>query len=127
MYRKVLLFIAPYLPKLPKVYLENPINRLRQVRTAALSFYMNTQIKSIPDQTIDFNGLRSLFCLGRTAMYQLTRDPSFPAAYVITARHLLWDLEEVEAWFASRKGRRPQVRRIAAANPKDEVIDGIRF
>jgi hypothetical protein len=60
-------------------------------------------------------------------MYQLTRDPSFPAAYAITARHFLWDLEEVEEWFVSRKGRRPQARKIALITPRDEVIDGIVY
>jgi predicted DNA-binding transcriptional regulator AlpA len=125
--RKVSLFTAVYRHKLLKIYFESSVNRLRPGWRAARFYYMDTQMKITPDQTVDFKGLLSLFNLKRTAMYQLTRDPSFPAAYVITARHFLWDLEEVEEWFASRKGRRPQVRKIAVINPRDEIIDGIRY
>ena len=127
MCRKVSRFTPAYRHKLLKIYFESSINRLRPGSRAAQFFYMNTQMKIIPDQTVDFKHLCSLFSLGRTAMYQLTRDPSFPAAYVITARHFLWDLAEVEEWFASRKGRRPQVRKVALINPRDEIVDGIRY
>ena len=127
MCRKVSLITAAYRHILSKIYLESSLNRLRRLGTSALFICMNTQMKIIPDQTVDFKGLLSLFNLKRTDMYQLTRDPSFPTAYVITARHFLWDLEEVEEWFASRKGRRPQARKIASITPWDEVIDGICF
>ena len=88
---------------------------------------MNTISKITPSQTVDIESLKSLFRFGRTAMYQLTRDPSFPKAYVITARHNLWELAEVEAWLVSRKGQRTQARKNMAINPRVEVIDGIRF
>lgn len=127
LYRLVSLSATRYWLKKLKIVSENRQYRVRQIWSTTVCNYMNTIIRITPAQTIDIHGLKSLFSLGRTAMYQLTRDPSFPKAYAITARHFLWDLAEVENWFISRKGQRPQVRRTAAANPKDEVIDGIRF
>ena len=105
----------------------NRPNRVRQLWSTAVCNDVNTISKIIPSQTVDIEGLKSLFSLGRTAKYQLTGDPSFPKTYVITARHYLWNLAEVEAWFVSRKGKRAQTRNNVAINPRDEVIDGIRF
>ncbi|TRZ86753.1 MAG: AlpA family phage regulatory protein [Streptomycetaceae bacterium] len=127
LYRLVSLSASPYSLKILKIVYENRQNRVHQLFWKSACNYMNTIIRITPSQTIDIHGLKSLFSLGRTAMYQLTRDPSFPKAYAITARHFLWDLAEVENWFVSRKGQRPQVRRMTSTNPKDEMIDGIRF
>ncbi len=127
LYRLVSPSATRYWLKKLKIVSENRQNRVRQIWSTTVCNYVNTISKIIPSQTVDIEGLKSLFRLGRTAMYQLTRDPTFPKAYVITARHYLWDLAEVEAWFVSRKGRRAQVRKRVAINPRDEVIDGIRF
>ena len=127
LFRLVWLSATRYWLKKLKIVSENRQNRVRQIWSTTVCNYVNTISKIIPSQTLDIEGLKSLFRLGRTAMYQLTRDPSFPKAYVITARHYLWDLAEVEAWFVSRKGQRTQTRNRVVINPRDEVIDGIRF
>ena len=127
LYRLVSLSATRYWLKKLKIVVENRQNRVRQNWSTTVCNYMNTINKIIPSQTVDIEALKSLFRLGRTAMYQLTREPSFPKAYVITARHYLWDLAEVEAWFVSRKGQRPRLRKTVAITSKDEVIDGIRF
>ena len=125
--RLVSLSATRYWIKKLKIVLEYHQNRVRQIWSTAVCNYMNTISKIIPSQAVDIEGLKSLFRLGRTAIYQLTRDPSFPKAYVITTRHYLWDLAEVEDWFLSRKGKRTPARKKVAINPRDEVIDGIRF
>jgi predicted DNA-binding transcriptional regulator AlpA len=118
---------TPHQSKIAKIVVENPRFRVRQLWSRSGCNYMNTENLTIPTRTTDIHGLKSLFRLGRTAMYQLTRDPSFPKAYTITTRHYLWDLAEVEAWFVSRKAQRPRVRKTVATTPGDEIIDGIRF
>lgn len=78
-------------------------------------------------RTVDFAGLRSILALGRTATYELTRDSGFPQAFGISARHYLWDLNEVESWILSRKGVKPPARNLGSSAKKIEVINGIRF
>ena len=105
----------------------NRPNRVRQLWSTAVCNDVNTISKIIPSQTVDIEGLKSLFSLGRTAKYQLTGDPSFPKTYVITARDYLWDLGELGDWFTSREGPHAPVRKNVVINPKDEVVDGIRI
>lgn len=66
-------------------------DRVRQKLITALLKYMNTHTNDSTGPTVDIQGLRLIFSLGRSAMHQLTKDPSFPQAYVISARHHLWD------------------------------------
>lgn len=88
---------------------------------------MNTHTNQLQSKTVDIQELRTIFSLGRTAMHNLTKDPSFPQAYVISARHHLWDRDEVQEWLKSRKVAKPKVRKIREVTPKDQVIDGIVF
>jgi hypothetical protein len=57
----------------------------------------------------------------------LTRDETFPQAYGITSRHYIWDLDEVETWLTSRKGKAPRTRREPQADPRFQIINGVRF
>lgn len=102
-------------------------NRLRLLSKSAQLKYMNTHINEIQSKTVDIQELRLIFSLGRTAMHHLSKDPSFPQAYVISARHHLWDRQEIQAWLESRKVAKPKARKLAPVSPKDEVIDGIVF
>ena len=102
-------------------------NRLRSLLEGAQLKYMNTHTNEIQAKTVDIQELRVIFSLGRTAMHNLSKDPSFPQAYIISARHHLWDREEVEAWLESRKVAKPKARKLAPVSPKDQVIDGIVF
>ena len=110
-----------------KIVFQKGQNRVRWPSKSAPSFRMTTETTLVPSRTIDINGLRLLFSLGRTATYALTYEESFPKAYGITSRHYLWDLDEVEAWLASRKGARPRERRIRPTAPKSDVFDGVLF
>lgn len=102
-------------------------NRLRPLFKSAQLKYMNTHTNDSMSTTVDIQGLRSIFSLGRTAMHNLTKDPSFPQAYVISARQHLWDRQEIQTWLESRKVAKPKARKLAPVSPKDEVIDGIVF
>lgn len=77
-------------------------------------------------RTVDIEGLCTLLNLGRTAIYLLTKDSSFPQAYGITARHYLWDLSEVEQWITSRKGLKPKARGTHKEAKQVYFLDGIR-
>jgi predicted DNA-binding transcriptional regulator AlpA len=101
--------------------------RLRPLFKSAQLKYMNTHTNDSMSTTVDIQGLRSIFSLGRTAMHNLTKDPSFPQAYVISARHHLWDRDEAQQWLESRKVAKPKVRKIRVIAPKDQIIDGIVF
>jgi len=103
------------------------LNRVRHLPASAQLNNMNTHAREIQSKTVDIQELRLIFSLGRTAMHNLTRDPSFPQAYLISARHHLWDRQEVQAWLESRKVAKPKARKLAPVSPKDQVIDGIVF
>ena len=103
------------------------LNRVRQSSACAQLNNMNTHTNEIQSKTVDIQELRLIFSLGRTAMHKLSKDPSFPQAYVISARHHLWDRQEVLAWLESRKNAKPKARKLAPVTPKDQVIDGIVF
>ncbi len=71
------------------------LNRVRSSFGGAQLKYMNTHTNETQGKTVDIQELRLVFSLGRTAMHNLSKDPSFPQAYVISARHHLWDRKEV--------------------------------
>ena len=87
--------------------------RLRSLFKGAQLKYMNTHTNEIQAKTVDIQELRVIFSLGRTAMHNLSKDPSFPQAYIISARHHLWGRGEVEAWLESRKVAKPKARKLA--------------
>jgi len=87
---------------------------------------MNSENELNSLRTIDIEGLCTLLNLGRTAIYLLTKDSSFPQAYGITARHYLWDLCEVEQWITSRKGLKPKARGTHKEAKQVYFLDGIR-
>jgi predicted DNA-binding transcriptional regulator AlpA len=76
---------------------------------------------------LDINDLRSLLKLGRTAAYQISKDPSFPAAIHLNVRTKRWEVAEVEMWLQSRKGLESPPRRKSGQIKVSDVIDGIRF
>jgi len=49
--------------------------------------------------------LRRLVPLADTTIYEMEKRGEFPRRYPLTRRCVVWDLAEVEAWLASKKGQ----------------------
>ena len=64
------------------------------------------------DRLISIGDIRALFKLGRTAAYELTHRPGFPAPVHISRRCLRWWASEVEAYAGAlqRGGARHRTR-----------------
>ena len=102
-----------------KVFPKKGPDRVRRLETTPPSPYMTN--------LIDINDLRARFKLGRTAAYQTTTDPSFPAAIYLNARTKRWEVAEVEEWLQGRKGLKSPPRRKSSRIKVSDVIDGVRF
>ena len=68
-----------------------------------------------PDRLISIDDIRALFKLGRTAAYELTRRPGFPAPVQVSRRCLRWWASEVDAYADAlqREGAPRGTRRAA--------------
>ena len=64
---------------------------------------------------ISVGDIRVLFKLGRTAAYELTHRPEFPAPVRVSSRCLRWWASEVEAYAETlqREGAQGRTRRAA--------------
>jgi predicted DNA-binding transcriptional regulator AlpA len=67
------------------------------------------------DRLISVADIRVLFKLGRTAAYELTHRPGFPAPVRVSSRCLRWWASEVDAYSGTlqREGARRRTRRAA--------------
>jgi len=54
-------------------------------------------------RTIRRTELRQLVPLADTTIYDMERRGEFPRRFNLTARCVVWDLAEVEAWIAARR------------------------
>ncbi len=54
-------------------------------------------------RTIRRNELRQIVPLADSTIYELERKGEFPRRFFLTARCVVWDLTEVEAWLRSRR------------------------
>jgi prophage regulatory protein len=54
-------------------------------------------------RTIRRNELRQIVPLADSTIYELERRGEFPQRFFLTARCVVWDLAEVEAWLLSRR------------------------
>jgi prophage regulatory protein len=54
-------------------------------------------------RTIRRNELRQIVPLADSTIYELERRSEFPQRFFLTARCVVWDLAEVEAWLLSRR------------------------
>ena len=79
------------------------------------------------DRLISIRDIRTLFKLGRTAAYELTHRPGFPAPVQVSRRCLRWWASEVDAYAdalqregARRRTRRTTTRQVdeSAATPR---------
>ncbi|ENO87660.1 helix-turn-helix transcriptional regulator [Thauera linaloolentis] len=54
-------------------------------------------------RTIRRRELHQIVPLAETTIYEMEQRGEFPRRFRLTARCVVWDLEEVEAWIESRK------------------------
>ncbi|HEL4114946.1 TPA: AlpA family phage regulatory protein [Stenotrophomonas maltophilia] len=54
-------------------------------------------------RTIRRHELRQIVPLAETTIYEMERRGDFPRRFSLTARCVVWDLAEVEAWVEQRK------------------------
>jgi predicted DNA-binding transcriptional regulator AlpA len=73
------------------------------------------------DRLISVGDIRVLFKLGRTAAYELTRRPGFPAPVQVSRRCLRWWASEVDAYADAlqREGALRGTRRAATRETSD--------
>jgi len=87
--------------------------------------------RSAPSQDMNplmsVNEIAQLLNLGRTAVYQLVREPHFPKPYAINARCLRWERIEIDAWLLSRKESSSPVRNQYRSSKGKVVVNGITF
>ena len=67
------------------------------------------------DRLVSVADIRALFKLGRTAAYELTHRPGFPAPIQVSRRCLRWWASEVDAYAVAlqREGAQRRTRRAA--------------
>lgn len=83
------------------------------------------------DGLISIAGIRALFKLGRTAAYELTHRPGFPASVPVSRRCLRWWASEVEAYADTlqregpeRSTRRATTYQVSHPGPSERRITG---
>jgi predicted DNA-binding transcriptional regulator AlpA len=81
------------------------------------------------DQLISITDIRALFKLGRTAAYELTHRPGFPAPVQVSRRCLRWWASEVNAYADTlqREGARCRARRATTRQADDPAVQPRRI
>lgn len=85
-----------------------------------------------PDVMLTISDIRRIFRLGKTAAYELTRRPDFPAAIPVSARCYRWWASEVEAYAEAlrtrprNRHRRTTPRASLPGAPPSRIIGTIR-
>ena len=86
----------------------------------ALSLVMNELLK--------VKDIQARLGIGRSAVYALIHEPSFPVPIVINSRTLRWEISEFEQWLISRKSSlKPKTQKQISPKGKVFVINGVRF
>jgi len=75
------------------------------------------------DRLISIGDIRALFKLGRTAAYELTHRPGFPAPVHVSRRCLRWWASEVDAYANAlqREGAQRRTRRATTRQAGEPV------
>jgi predicted DNA-binding transcriptional regulator AlpA len=81
-------------------------------------------LRQASDTLISIADIRTIFGLGRTAAYELTRRPGFPDPVPMSARCYRWWASEVDAFAAALRHQRaqPAARRTAKPGLPDPAI-----
>jgi prophage regulatory protein len=64
---------------------------------------MNQSPAALTNRTIRRHQLREIVPLADTTIYDMEQRGEFPQRFYLTARCVVWDLAEVEAWLEQRR------------------------
>jgi prophage regulatory protein len=64
---------------------------------------MGAKAEQSTKRTIRRYELRQIVPLADTTIYEMERRGEFPRRFALTARCVVWDLAEIEAWLAERR------------------------
>ena len=64
---------------------------------------MGTKIEYSIKRTVRRSELRQIVPLADTSIYEMEQRGEFPRRFALTARCVVWDLAEIEAWLAERR------------------------
>ena len=74
---------------------------------------------ALQKRTIRRSELRQIVPVADTTIYEMERRGEFPKRFYLTARCVVWDLAEVEAWLEQR--RRASDAKVAKRAPSPDV------
>ena len=78
----------------PKDFPKDSKIRVQNIHIFALSLVMNELLK--------VRDIQARLGIGRSAVYALIHEPSFPAPIAINSRTLRWEITEFEQWLLSQ-------------------------
>ncbi|WP_174502309.1 AlpA family transcriptional regulator [Acidiphilium sp. C61] len=64
---------------------------------------MAFKVEQTIKRTIRRSELRQIVPLADTTIYEMEQRGEFPRRFALTARCVVWDLAEIEAWLAERR------------------------
>ena len=97
----------------PKDFPKDSKIRVQNLHIFALSLVMNELLK--------VRDIQARLGIGRSAVYALIHEPSFPAPIAINSRILRWEVTEFEQWLLSRKSSlKPKTQKQISPNRKPE-------
>jgi predicted DNA-binding transcriptional regulator AlpA len=104
----------------PKDFPKDSKIRVQNFHIYALSLVMNELLK--------VRDIQARLGIGRSAVYALIHEPSFPAPIAINSRILRWEVTEFEQWLLSKKSSlKPKTQKQISPKGKVFVINGVRF
>ena len=104
----------------PKDFPKDSKIRVQNFHIFALSLVMNELLK--------VRDIQARLGIGRSAVYALIHEPTFPAPIAINSRNLRWEVTEFEHWLLSRKSSlKPKKQKQISPKGKVFVINGVRF
>ena len=68
-------------------------------------------------RTIRRQELRQIVPLAETTIYEMEQRGEFPRRFRLTARCVVWDLEEIEAWIEGRKQASRSAKTSTSSGP----------
>jgi len=77
---------------------------------------------------ISVKDIQVVLGLGRSAVYALIHDESFPSPVILNSRTLRWDSDDFATWLEGKKSPLKK-RKKNQISPKENVfvINGVRF
>lgn len=66
---------------------------------------MTTRTNTAIKRTIRRQQLREIVPLADSTIYEMEQRGEFPRRFALTARCVVWDLDEVQAWLAARRSK----------------------